>query len=145
MLDSGEWSVYSKRLNWQITKKSARLDDYFPEMRTDIILDNKLTGQRTVIDTKFNSLLKPVWHRDLTISSNYIYQMYTYLFSQIGSGDLMAENACGILLHPSVGEMVDEAVEMQGRTIRFVTVDLTASAIEIKEQLLALCRPPQFQ
>jgi len=56
--------------------------------------------------------------------------------SQVGCGDPRADNAGGLLLHPSIGEMVDETVVIQGHRIRFATVDLTASATEIRFQLL---------
>jgi 5-methylcytosine-specific restriction enzyme subunit McrC len=44
-----------------------------------------------------------------------------------------------LLLHPSVsGEIVDEAVEIQGHLIRFSTVDLSLPAGKIRERLLAV-------
>ena len=105
-------------------------------MRTDIILDNKDTGQRIVIDTKFNSIVTKGWHRDETLRSGYIYQMYAYLRSQEGNGDTLSDNASGLLLHPSVGDMINESVVIQNHEIRFATVDLSASAKEIRERLL---------
>jgi 5-methylcytosine-specific restriction enzyme subunit McrC len=53
-----------------------------------------------------------------------------------GTGGLFAENASGLLLHPSVGEMVNEAVVIQNHEIRFATVDLGGTAKEVREQLL---------
>ena len=81
------------------------------------------------------------WYRDETLRSGYVYQIYAYLRSQVGRGDLLADNASGLLLHPSIGEMVDEAVAIQGHTIRFATVDLTASTDEIRRQLLKYSEP----
>jgi len=45
------------------------------------------------------------------------------------------------MLHPSVGEPVDEEVMIQGHRIRFATVDLTADSATIAEQLLAAIAP----
>jgi 5-methylcytosine-specific restriction enzyme subunit McrC len=58
------------------------------------------------------------------------------LRSQEGNGDPLAETASGLLLHPSVGNMVNEAVVIQNHGIRFATVDLGATAKEIRAQLL---------
>lgn len=47
----------------------------------------------------------------------------------------------GLLLHPSLGDAVDETVVIQGHSIRFATVDLTASPGKIRSLLLRLCQP----
>lgn len=62
--------------------------------------------------------------------------MYTYLRSQVGCGDALADSASGLLLHPSVGAMIDETVVIQGHPLRFATVDLAAKPVEIRAQLL---------
>lgn len=45
------------------------------------------------------------------------------------------------LLHPAIGQMVNETVVIQGHPIRFATVNLTASPAEIQLQLLSLYEP----
>lgn len=133
------WRVYAgKIMGWQIESKSSDIDKILPSMRTDIILDHSSTGRRVVIDTKFNSIVTRGWHREETLRSGYIYQMYAYLRSQEGNGEPLAEKASGLLLHPSVGDMVNEAVTIQSHEIRFATVDLGATAKEIREQLLQI-------
>ena len=123
---------------WQISDQSNGIQRLLPSMRTDIILDNSMKQRRIVIDTKFNSIVSPGWYREETLRSGYIYQMYTYIRSQVGLGDLLADTALGLLLHPSVGIDVDEYVVIQGHKIRFSTVDLTASHSSIRTQLLRL-------
>jgi 5-methylcytosine-specific restriction enzyme subunit McrC len=131
------WRVDAgKMLDWQIEDKTSGIDKILPSMRTDIILDHSGAGRRIVIDTKFNSIVTQGWHRKETLRSGYIYQIYAYLRSQEGSGDPLAENASGLLLHPSVGEMMNEVVVIQNHAIRFATVDLGATAKEIRKQLL---------
>ena len=95
-------------------------------MQTDIVLDEHGTGRRIVIDTRFTSILKAGWYRDETLSSAYLYQIYAYLRSQVGRGDRSADHAEGLLLHPAVGESVDEFAIIQEHRIRFGTVDLAA-------------------
>ena len=79
-----------------------------------------------MVDKKFNSILRPGWHRAEALHSGYLYQIYTCLRSQTGCGDRLADRAEGLLLHPSVGKSIDEAAVIQGHRIRFATVDLTA-------------------
>ena len=99
-------------------------------------MDNSDAGRRIVIDTKFNSVVTRGWYREETLRSGYVYQIYAYLRSQEGNGNPLTEKASGLLLHPSVGDMVNEAVVIQNHEIRFSTVDLGATAREIREQLL---------
>lgn len=133
------WRVDAgKTIGWLIENKSPGIDKILPSMRTDIILDHRSTERRIVIDTKFNSVVTQGWYREETLRSGYIYQIYAYLRSQEGNGDPLAANASGLLLHPSVGRMVNESVVIQGHEIRFATVDLGADAKEIKSQLLKI-------
>lgn len=140
VLSSKGWHVQCGRtLGWQIEQKTAGIDKILPTMRTDVVLDHAASGKRIVIDTKFTSIVTSGWYRDETLRSGYIYQIYAYLHSQVGRGDSLADCANGLLLHPSVGESIDETVVIQGHGIRFATLDLTASAAEIRSQLLRMC------
>jgi 5-methylcytosine-specific restriction enzyme subunit McrC len=139
VLPQDGWRVNTgKPLKWLIENKTSGIDRILPSMRTDIVLDNPTTDRRIVIDTKFNAIVTQGWYKEETIRSGYIYQIYAYLRSQEGMGDHLAEHASGLLLHPSIGEMVDETVVIQGHAIRFATVDLNASASEIRKQLIYL-------
>ena len=140
------WHVQrGSTLGWQIEQRTAGVDKILPTMRTDVVLDHSPSGQRIVIDTKFTSIVTSGWYREETLRSGYIYQIYAYLRSQVGRGDSLADCASGLLLHPAIGEMVDETVVIQGHRIRFGTVDLTASAAKIRRQLLQLCEAsPNF-
>lgn len=126
-------------LGWQISQKTSGIDNILPSMRTDVVLDHPGTGRRIVIDTKFTSIVTSGWYREETLRSGYVYQIYAYLRSQVGCGDALANNASGLLLHPAIGKAIDETVVIQGHPIRFATVDLAASAGEIRAQLLRLC------
>jgi 5-methylcytosine-specific restriction enzyme subunit McrC len=131
------WRVQAgKTMGWQIESKSPGIDKILPSMRTDIVLDHAAMGRRIVIDTKFNSIVTKGWHKDESLRSGYVYQIYAYLRSQENNGDVLAATASGMLLHPSVGDSVNEYVVIQGHEIRFATVDLGANAAEIRQQLL---------
>lgn len=136
------WKVLcGGKMNWQIERKTTGIDKILPTMRTDVVLDHPSTGQRIVIDTKFTSIVTSGWYREETLRSGYVYQIYAYLRAQVGCGDALADRESGLLLHPAIGEMVDETALIQGHAIRFATVDLTAAPEEIRAQLLRLCVP----
>jgi 5-methylcytosine-specific restriction enzyme subunit McrC len=128
-------------LSWQIEQKTSGIDKILPTMRTDVMLDHALSGRRIVIDTKFTSIVTSGWYREETLRSGYVYQIYAYLRSQVGRGDALADSASGLLLHPSAGDSVDQTVVIQGHSIRFATVDLTAASADIRAQLLRFCEP----
>lgn len=139
VLSHDGWQVNTgKRLSWNIDWKTPRIDSVLPGMKTDIVLVHKDMNRKIVIDTKFTSILKPGHHKEETLKSNHIYQIYSYLMSQVGQGDPLADQAEGVLLHPAVGEHVDETVVIQNHPIRFLTVDLTAPTQDIRKQLIKL-------
>ena len=103
-------------------------------------IDNKIKNHRIVIDTKFTNIFhkKSSWYREKSLKSGYIYQLYAYLRSQEGLGEKLNENSSGMLLHPAIGEDVDESATIQGHEMRFSTVDLTQPHEVIKNRLLSL-------
>lgn len=117
------------------------MDTILPTMQTDIVLDNHKVNRRIVVDTKFYALLKPGVYRNDVVHSPNLYQIYAYLRSQEESGDLLDTHADGVLLHPSVGEMIDEWVDIQGHRIHFRTVDLATDTQTIRSQLLDAIKP----
>lgn len=136
-LTSQGWKVtHGHTLLWPIEQRTQGIQDILPTMRTDIVLEQANARRRIVIDTKFTSILTKGWYREQTLRNAYLYQIYAYLRSQVNQGDPLADNAAGLLLHPSLGDTVDEAVVMQGHCIRFATVDLAASSHDIRARLL---------
>ena len=111
-------------------------------MQTDIILDRPSPKARIVVDTKFTSITTEGHRRGETLKSGHLYQIYAYLRSQAGLGRALDDRAGGLLLYPSVGADVDESVRIQDHRIRFATVDLTASPVEIRRRLLLVAEPP---
>lgn len=136
------WRVHcGGTLTWQIDRKTDGIDRILPTMRTDVVIEHKASDRRIVIDTKFTSIVTSGWYRDESLRSGYVYQIYAYLQSQAGRGDALADSASGLLLHPSIGEEVDETVVIQGHSIRFATIDLATSPSDIRARLLGLCTP----
>jgi 5-methylcytosine-specific restriction enzyme subunit McrC len=135
-LQTNVWEVsHNKKLQWKVDTDSLTTD-MLPQMEADIILKNKQTEQAIVIDTKFNKILVRNRFGKEKYRNGYIYQIYAYLRSQ-------EENGCpvfqrGILIHPSVGEEISDKVKVQGYWLEFQTIDLTATAKEIKARLIEL-------
>lgn len=137
-----DWVVRSGvKLRWFSSDRTPGLNSVFPQMTTDVILENLDLGQRLVIDTKFTSIYTKSNYREKTLRSGYLYQIYAYLRSQVDDSDPIARLASGLLLHPAIGETVDESVVIQGHYIRFATVDLAASSREIRDQLMKMIMP----
>jgi 5-methylcytosine-specific restriction enzyme subunit McrC len=137
------WYVHpGKRIKWPIEKATTGIEAILPSMKTDIVLDHHASGRRIVIDTKFTSILKKGQYREKTLSSGYMYQLYAYLRSQEDGGDWLAARASGLLLYPAVDEIIDETAVIQGHSIRFATVNLGATANEIRAQLLQMVKFP---
>ncbi len=143
VLPSSGWQVYAgKLLNWQVGNQTAGIDEILPSMRTDVVLDHVGDSRRIVIDTKFTSIVTKGWFREASLRSGYVYQIYAYLMSQRGGDDPLDQGSAGLLLHPSIGEWVDETVVIQGHAIRFATVDLSAPASTIRQRLLDMIAFP---
>ena len=130
------WNVATgKKLTWQIEAQTPGLAAILPGMTLDIALDHPGQARRIVIDTKFTSILVPTQWKDHALRNGYLYQIYAYLRSQVRPEDPLSASCEGILLHPAVDGAVDEAVRIQGHSLRFMTVDLAAPALDIVAQL----------
>jgi 5-methylcytosine-specific restriction enzyme subunit McrC len=139
VLPKPDWRVDAgKVIAWPVERKTTGIDKILPAMRTDIVLTQISTGRRIVIDTKFNSIVTAGWYREESLRSGYMYQIYAYVRSQEDPADPLSLNTEGLLLHPSVGNDIDETAVIQGHEIRFATVDLGSEAKEIRKQLLSV-------
>ena len=109
-----------------------------PSMRTDVVLDHhwEASSHRHKIHV---NLIKDGTGKKLFEAGTSIKYMP---ISVPGRQKSARSNASGLLLHPSIGKMVDESVVIQGHAIRFATVDLGATASEIRKQLLRVVKFP---
>ena len=131
------WKVSGKsRLRWPIESQTPGLRAILPTMETDVELRHPATSRKIVIDTKFASLLVPARFRD-TISSGYLYQIYTYLRSQEPEAP-SSKPTEGVLLYPTMRQSIDEAAYIQGHLLRFATVNLAGTPKEFRRDLLRI-------
>jgi len=140
-LDSNVWKVEaSKKLNWQILNSTPGFKNLLPGMRTDIEITNKLTSEKTVIDTKFTSITNTHFDKE-KFKSGHLYQIYAYLRTQEPLNPLddpLNAGAAGILLYPTVDAEYTESASVQGHKISMVTVDLMQESSLITSRLLSL-------
>ena len=133
------WKVKpQKQQKWSVSAQSERAKEWLPIMITDVDLVNSSNGHRIIIDTKFNEILTTNRFDELKFHSQYIYQIYSYIKSQDESKNSSICQTDGLLLHPSVGQTIDEYAVIQGHRIRFRTVDLNQSTTTIQEELLSI-------
>lgn len=135
-LDENTYDVSSPHINWAIPNNSPiSLISILPQMKTDIVVKNKINNQFLVIDTKFYSETLISGHRSDTkkIHSNHLYQLNTYL------DNVLSDNICknGLLLYPTINVDVDETVKLQDKSIKIRTVNLNSNWELIKKELLA--------
>lgn len=134
-----DWRVKaSKKLGWQIDEMTENIPTLLPGMELDILIENVQKEQRLIIDTKFTSITQDRRFGGQSYKSNYIYQLFTYLRSQVRHDDRLSATAEGMLLHPSTGVTHRESVLIQGHRLHFCTVDLSQTSSDIKIELIGL-------
>lgn len=109
-----------------------------PRMVVDVVLDEVGGHGRVLVDTKFtpHALLANQWG-DLKFDAGHLYQLYTYLRSQVGRSH--RDNAAsGLLLYPQSNQRLREWFEVQGHAVLVATVDLAASWRDVEEELSAI-------
>lgn len=109
--------------------------DRFPELRTDVVL--RTASRWLVIDTKFTEHVLEAYRGKLTLRSEHLYQLYSYLqnFSRRHEAPKTVE---GMLLYPEVDQPIHVKVTVHGFPVRIETIDLRREWSEIRSQLLAL-------
>ena len=134
------WHVnQGKYIRWLTGAASPGVKPYLPNMITDIILENELKERRIIIDTKFTNILTKSQYGDgERFKSDHIYQLYSYLRSQERPDEPLSLSAEGMLLYPAIGVDIDEAVELQGHIVRFVTINLAKPTNVVIEKLRQL-------
>ncbi|HCT9233221.1 TPA: 5-methylcytosine-specific restriction endonuclease system specificity protein McrC [Escherichia coli] len=133
------WQVrHGRQLNWPVTASSSVISQHLPRMETDIELLHLGTLRKVVIDTKFTRIFGATQYRENVLRSGYLYQLYAYLRTQEDSLSASGIRSEGMLLHPQIGEALDEYLDIQGHRMRFKTIDLTSSAEDFERQLLGI-------
>jgi 5-methylcytosine-specific restriction enzyme subunit McrC len=131
------WKVqHNKRLDWPIETKSEGLSKYLPSMELDIRLTSPDGERVIVVDTKFKNIVAKGQYVSRFVSAN-IYQIYTYVHSQVQTSDRANE---AILLYPAIDRHISEFMQLPELRLRFETIDLMLPWRDIEAALLAMFR-----
>jgi 5-methylcytosine-specific restriction enzyme subunit McrC len=141
-LEPHGWTVHSPHFQWP---QDPPVDTYdlLPIMKTDIVLLDPTHQRRVVIETKFKDALVEHYGKT-TINRDFLFQIYSYLRSQTGVGDAIADHAEGVLLFVAVNgrKAIDRTITIQGHRIRLLSVDLSDSPYAIRQRW-SLCTERQ--
>ncbi|MBM4569235.1 hypothetical protein GS489_01615 [Rhodococcus hoagii] len=96
-LDRADWTVSRPHLDWGASGESAALE-LLPRLETDTVLDERATGRRIIVETKFTSALKANRFGTTKIRPNYMFQLYAYVTSQARRRPESAGPVEGVLL-----------------------------------------------
>jgi len=137
-LDGETYNVYSPKIKWDLDEEISDEDlALLPEMRTDIVIENKHAGSQLIIDTKYYAeTLVRGYRADLEkIRSGHLYQIYSYVFNSVFEGDVK-----GILLYPAIEKEINARFPISGRVIEVRTLNLNTEWAEIEDRMLSLVR-----
>ena len=140
------WTVSpQKPLKWNLTAGSAGFTAWLPGMNADVVLEQQLptSRRRIVVETKFADALTTGQYGKAMFKNGHLYQLYAYLQTQTGAGDIAADKAEGVLIYPTVGLEIDEWAVIQDHRIRLATVDLAGTSASIRGRLLKLVQGQQ--
>ncbi|HFL2412645.1 TPA: hypothetical protein ACG3O0_000272 [Clostridioides difficile] len=132
-LDKEKFKVYSPKIYWDLNLSSSNNVAYLPDMKTDIVIENKHTNIQLIIDTKFytDMFTQGNFSNKQTLKSNNLYQIYTYINNSSFNGKIK-----GLLLYPTVTNEFDSVFTYNNGTYILVkTLNLDTEWPLIKQQL----------
>lgn len=135
-LDEAIYNVHAPKLNWNLDEEINQEDlSLLPEMRTDIVVENKVTNTQLIIDTKYyaQTLVSSNWTDIERVRTGHLYQIFAYVCN---SGFL--GNVKGMLLYPTIEKEVNANYLILGKGIEVRTLNLNAEWNEIADRLLSL-------
>ena len=130
-----QFSARPAKVEWNIDLSESTVS-IIPEMRTDIMLT--LPNRTLIIDTKYYGQTMQEYMSKVTIRSNNIYQINSYVLHEDKSH---SGNVDGMLLYAKTQEAICPDGQMKlndGNTIYFRNLDLNQDFSNIKHQLDAL-------
>lgn len=121
-LDKKVYKVHSPKIKWKLTGEVSDEDlELLPEMRTDIVIENKVEKTQLIIDAKYyeEALVSSGWGSRKKIRTSHLYQILTYVNNSDFDGEVR-----GILLYPTVDYDIDSKFTVESKDIRVKTINL---------------------
>ena len=127
------YRVRAPKIRW---RASGDPDDlaYIPQMRTDIVLQNK--SERIVIDAKYYANTLTEYMSKRTLRSSHLYQLFTYMQHLAPSSS--GRPVRGMLIYPKTTGFMTVRAELHGHPFLAATINLAQPWTQISADLLAL-------
>ncbi|MEH7379099.1 5-methylcytosine-specific restriction endonuclease system specificity protein McrC [Bacillus sp. JJ1533] len=135
-LEALVYRVHSPKINWDLGEEvDEEVIHMLPEMRTDIVVENKVANTQLIIDTKYypKALVSSNWSDLDKIRTNHLYQIYAYL-----NNSQFAGKKNGVLLYPTVEKELNAKFPIGGKGISVLTLNLGTDWEEIEDRLLGI-------
>lgn len=135
-LDKEVYLVHSPKIKWDLDEGVDEQDLYLlPEMRTDIVVENKIEKTQLIIDTKYyaKTLVSRNWTEVERIRTGHLYQIHAYITNSDFTGETN-----GMLLYPTINKEIDAKFPIVGKMIYIRTLDLNADWNDISDRLFSL-------
>lgn len=137
-LDSSVYKVHSPKIKWKLTGEINEEDlELLPEMRTDIVIENKVEKTQLIIDAKYYEeiLISSGWSNRKKIRTSHLYQILTYVNNSSFQGKVS-----GVLLYPEIYEKFNSKFLIDFKEIKVVTINLKDEWFKIFKILNGIAR-----
>lgn len=138
-LDRSKYRVYAPKFTWLKSSEQdlwgdvEEADALMPELRTDIVIENKEKGIQLIIDAKYyQSALVKSHHSDAKkFRRDHISQVFTYMVNSPFEGTKR-----GALLYPTVVDILDGKQNILSGWVFFKSINLDRDWQDISNELL---------
>lgn len=130
------YHIYSPRILWQLDAKADEEElNLLPEMRTDIVVEDRLFNTQLIIDTKYyaQTLVSSQWSDKEKIRNAHLNQLFAYMSNSTYEGKIN-----GFLLYPVVDRSINRDFPVKGKMLGIHTVNLNDDWRNIEASLLGL-------
>lgn len=142
-LDKKKYRVHAPKFTWlkssdvDVWDDVEEADSLMPELRTDIVIENKEKQIQFIIDAKYykEALVKSHHGTAKKFRREHISQIMTYMINSTFVGTKR-----GALLYPTVCDIIDEKQNIATGMIFFKSINLDADWRDIEAQLLSFAQ-----
>lgn len=135
-LNETTYNIHSPKLKWNLDEEVSEEDlSLLPEMRTDIVIENKANNTQLIIDTKYyaQTLVSSNWSDIGKIRTAHLFQILAY----VNNSDFLGEIK-GMLLYPTIEKEINAYFPLGGRSIGVRTLNLNADWNDITDRLMSI-------
>lgn len=139
-LDRVIYRVYAPKFTWLKSKEQdvwtdvEEADSLMPELRTDIVIENKKSNVQLIIDAKYYACALVQSHHSEAkkFRRDHISQVFTYMANSPFAGIKR-----GALLYPTVVDVLDGKQNILSGWVFFKSINLNCEWRDISQQLLS--------